>query len=357
MSAPPADLPAQAVSPPAGVPAPTNGSPPTDLGAAADVRASTPAWLQRVVYFLPLILPLVVVITFLGFYKLFLLCPEHQACSPFTSAEIMANLSNSDQTRVDSYVARAMWTLINGVHLLACLTAIVAAGVVIDRALSEYSPAVRWTIILITIAAAADIALGTSLWTLKKDLLSPAQLLHQATIGKKDLPGISKYNRIAEAFSLTGALSLAAAACAILWKRDVNKLLDEADLKRRINLLRPVLYVGAAVLILGVIRLSATHGWAVSYLPPNKDITTTVSSLTSGIIGSLGTTYTLVIAGIYLPAILILRSRLNDVAPGQTDSSGWIKLVPKVIAIIGPFLAGPLGKLLINLANSLGGNL
>jgi len=314
-------------------------------------RASN--WQKRIVYFLPLILPIAVLLTFVGFYKQFLLCSAEHPCAPFTTSEILPNVSTSDQTRVAAYVARASWTLINGVHFLACLFAVITAGYVIYHALSDYKNH-RRMIILLTVAAAFDIALGVSLFTLK-DVFSPAQQLQQATIGSV-LPAISKYNRLAEALSLTGALSLAAATCAVLWQRNVKQKLDEEQLQQRISLLKPVLYVGAAALVIAVLRLAATHAWAVSYLPPDSDVGRAVTSLTTGIVGSLGTTYTLVIAGIYVPAALILRSRLKEEAPAAAASTNtWSQIVPKVIALIAPFLAGPLGNLLVDVVNSLGG--
>jgi len=169
------------------------------------------------------------------------------------------------------------------------------------------------------------------------------------------LPAISKYNRLAEALSLTGTLSLAVAACAILWQRDPNSAQDTESLKRRMNLLKPVLYVGAVTLVLAVLRLSATHSWALSYLPSENELGKAFNSLTTGIVGTLGTTYTLFIAGVYLPTALILRSRLKEVDPALPDTTGWMQLLTRVMALIGPLLAGPLGKLLIEVVNSLGG--
>ena len=308
---------------------------------------------KRIVYFLPLILPVVVVLTYFLFYQKFLFCTSDHPCSPFTSADILAGVSTSDQTRVAAYVARASWTLVNGMHFLACLCAIVTAGIVIYKALSEYDPKLRWTIVLLTVAAALDVAFGVSLLTLK-DVLSPAQQLHRATIGQV-LPSISKYNRIAEALSLTGALTLAVAACAILWRRDIDRELDDETVKKRMKLLRAVLYVGAATLVIAVLRLAATHAWAVSYLPPESDLGKAVATLTTGIIGSLGTSYTLVIAGIYLPAALILRSQLKEDANAKSSIDGWLALTPRILALIAPLLAGPVGKLLVDATNSFGG--
>ena len=323
------------------------------MSAVADVPAPPSNWRQRIVCFLPFIVPVVVVATFVVFYQGFLFCSSEHPCAPFTSDQIRAAVITTDPARVSAYVARASWTLINGVHLLACLLAIITAAFVIDHALSDYDPKVRWTVILITVAAALDISLGVSLWSIN-DIFSPAQQLHRATIGDA-LPGIGKFNRFAEALSLTAALSLAVAGCAILWQRDPNTGQDAESLKRRMNLLKPVLYVGAVAFVLAVLRLSATHSWALSYLPSENELGKAFNSLTMGIVGTMGTTYTLFIAGVYLPTFLILRSRLKEVDPALPDTTGWMQLLTRVMALIGPLLAGPLGAALIALVKSLGG--
>jgi hypothetical protein len=308
-------------------------------------------WKQQLICLLPLIVPVIVVITFVSFYNWFLLCSTEHPCSPFTAAEILAGVSNTDQARAAIYVARASWTLINGVNALASLLAIATACFVIHNILSERKVNGRATIILLIVFAAINIALAVSLWA-SGDVSSPAQQLLRATVGQ-GLPWINKYNRGIEALSLTGTLALAAAACAVLWRPDTN--LDQKTLQKRKSLLNPVLYVAAATLVLAVLRLAATHAWAVSFLPTDNEFGTAIKSLTTGIVASLGTLYTLLIAGIYLPAALILRARIKKVAPDQPDSDTWLQFLPKAIALISPLLAGPMGDVLVKVINSLGG--
>lgn len=319
---------------------------------------------SRIIYFLPVIAPLVVIATFFVFYKGFLFCSATNPCSPLSAAEILAGVSNSDQTRVAAYVARATWTLVNGVHLLACLVAIVTAGVVIDHALMpEYETKVRWLIILIVVALALDVSLLVAWWT-AGDVWSPAQQLLRATVGQK-VPGINKYNRLAEALSLGGTLSLAAAACATLWQRHAGADEDEQQLLKRVRLLRPVLIVGAVTLVIAILRLSVTHAWGASFLPPDSALAKNLASLITGIVGSLGTVYTLLMAALYLPAAIILRARVMKLATTQQDPQTWLsnngldlsisKVVPRVIALLAPLLAGPLGDLLVRATKDLGG--
>lgn len=337
---------------------------PANVTAANDTQRSQ--W-WKVEYFLPLIVAVVVLATHFIFYKKFLFCLDGP-CSPFTAAEIAAGIAPAEQTRFAAYIARASWTLINGVHVLACVLAIVTASIVIYRALAaDYRDGkTRWMIILTIIALAADVSLFLALWTAEKDAYSPAQQLLRATVGQAQvLPGINKLNRWGDALSLTSTLCLAVAACGTVWQRDVNKKLNADEVAKRVRLLRPVLYVGALMLVIAVLRLSATHAWAVAYLPADTDLGKSVATFTKGVIGTLGTVFTLLIAGIYLPAALMLQARVREVAATQQSPEDFIRnnginlSVPaslgRVIVLISPFLAGPLGERLVEATKALVG--
>ena len=336
----------------------TNVTPPTTTNVSQ--------W-WKVKYLLPLIVAVVVLLTHFILYKKFLFC-SNSPCSPFTAAEIASSVAPADQTRFAAYVARASWTLINGVHLLACVLAIVTASIVIYRALAaDYGDGkARWMIILTVIVLAADVSLFVALWTAEKDANSPAQQLLRATVGQAQvLPGINKFNRWGDVFSLTGTLCLAVAACATVWRRDVNEKLDADRVAKRVRLLRPVLYVGALMLVVAVLRLSATHAWAVTFLPADTDLGKAVATFTKGIIGALGTVFTLLIAGIYLPAALMLQARVREVAPSQPNPQEFLTnnginlslpaTLGRAIVLISPFLAGPLGERLVEATKALVG--
>lgn len=321
---------------------------------------------ERLPDLLPLLVPVVVFITFFVFYNRFLFCSKENPCTPLTAAEITAGISNLDQTRAAIYVARASWTLINGVHVLACLAAIVTAGIVIYRALPkpDYSRSKKWMLISIVVVAAADISILVAIWTLG-DVSSPAQTLSHSTVGQM-IPWFNRYNRLLDALSFTGTLAMAVAACATIWKWNAADE-TEAQLKQRVNLLKPILYVSAATLAIAVFRISATHGWAASYLPPESNIGKSVASLVSGIVASMGTLFTLLVAGIFVPAAVVLRARIRDLATREQpkDPDGWLashglalsfsQSVRGVLALLTPLLAGPVGELIAQVTSTLTG--
>jgi membrane protein DedA with SNARE-associated domain len=109
-----------------------------------------------------------------------------------------------------------------------------------------------------------------------------------------------------------------------------------------------------------VLRLSAMLSWGQSFLAPDTATGKSVSTLVAGITSSLGVYFTLLMLGMYLPAALLLRERARRVAEGDDFEAreDWLKkhglaisvadYIPRVLALLGPLLAGPIGELLKN---------
>ena len=314
-------------------------------------------------YFLPLIVPCVIILTFFVFYGGLLRCSEKdEKCSPVVSSELKEAVDVSGEVKAASYSARASWVLVSGVSFLACLVAVVCAGMIIYNILRQVRPRHRWLLILLVIFASVDVSLLISL-NVAADKWSPAQTLIGATVGQT-LRAINRYNRLFDSMSLTATLCLASAACVTLWQRDVNARPSVADVARRVRMLRYVLYVGAALLALGVLRLSAMLSWGQSFFAADSETGKSVSTLVSGVTSSLGAYFTLLMLGIYLPAALLLRERALEVAEGKDleEKQNFLKThgldvsfadyVPRVLALFGPLLAGPIGELLSHVFTS-----
>ena len=317
----------------------------------------------RVSYFLPLLVPILIVIAFVGFYRLFLFCEgADAACSLITTTVLRAGVRSGNDIQVRSYVAKATWTLVNGVHVIACLAALIISGVVMNRALSEsnYSRLERTILISLAIALAAAGSLWVSVF-FNNDTGSPGPQLLRSTVGQV-LPTIFIWIRGFDALSLTSVFCLCCAACAILWNPKPGEPEDPASLKKRLRLLRFVLFTSAAMLVISVFRLSTTLNWGASFIPSDGEVGKFIGPLVSGIVSSLGTFYTLLIAGMYFPAMLLLRKRVNDLAeaPGApatflTDNnlnpsvSAWL---PRIVAILAPLMAGPFIDLLKTLTGT-----
>jgi hypothetical protein len=315
----------------------------------------------RVSYFLPLLVPILIVIAFVGFYRLFLFCKGPDApCSLITTTVLRAGVRSGNDTQVRSYVAKATWTLVNGVHVIACLAALIISGVVLNRALSNYDRLKRTILISLAMAVAAAGSLWVSVF-FNNDTGSPGPQLLRSTVGQV-LPTIFIWLRGFDALSLTSVFCLCCAACAILWKPKPDEAEDPARLKKRLRLLRFVLFTSAAMLVISVFRLSTTLNWGASFIPSDGEVGKFIGPLVSGIVSSLGTFYTLLIAGMYFPAMLLLRKRVNDLAEASgapatflTDNnlnpsvSAWL---PRIVAILAPLMAGPFIDLLKTLTGT-----
>jgi hypothetical protein len=312
----------------------------------------------------PLIAPLILIVTYVGFYSRFLFCAKDGgACSPVSAETILGAIKNPSDVAI--YVARASWTFAGGLYLLACIVALFTAVLVMNEVFSNFGSKSPWQPILIIMFVALDVALVMSLWA-SKDISSPAQQLLRATVGQ-GVPEINKYSRLFDAISLTATLTLACAASAILFQRDSK--LEKEELRRRQTLLRYVLYVGGALLAIAVLQLSTRLGWGASYLPAGSGITPSVNSLVTGILNSMGSFYALLMAAVYVPAALVLQSRVKQLAAREApdDPNTWLttngfslsfsQYLPRIVALLGPMLAGPIGELLIRTSKAISGTI
>jgi hypothetical protein len=138
----------------------------------------------------------------------------------------------------------------------------------------------------------------------------------------------------------------------------MKKLQDLADKKANLETL---LYIGTVLLIVGVLRMTAMGNWSLAFMTPEtaKIANTFFAHLTT-VIGGF---FTLLLATAYIPAIYILQQRhqvlLDRYAENGIDTAKEAEktdfifsmkdALPKIIAIIAPFLTGPIAELFKNL--------
>lgn len=315
----------------------------------------------------PLIAIVFVVVTHFLFLDRFLACPKAgPKCINFDTGPMLQAAKKAFTSDTSVYVGGVLWTLASGLRLLVSLSVLIAAAFVIREGIGKHAKGRRGALTLALITAwAAAISLLASSGAIDRDM--PGFRLMSGTIGRT-LPDIVKYNVLFDALGLTVGVVLAVAACAAI-RRDAAQDTEES-LSRRMWLLRRVLYAGAAALVVSVAWLSVTLNWAGSFLPgADTPAGKEVSTLIAGIVNSLGISYTLLLAALYLPAALVLRGRTHALAvarqqpPDKRDE--WLKArglalsyaeyLPRLVAVLAPLLVGPVADLVKNVLNVGGG--
>ncbi|MDQ1612199.1 MAG: hypothetical protein QOG00_2130 [Pyrinomonadaceae bacterium] len=313
----------------------------------------------RALHLAPLLTTLFVFATFGIFYGKFLQCPDGSYQCLLSFKLLFRELRPEVATSAAGYIDRVTWTLAGGLHLVVSLAAMTVSCFIIYSALDRHRVRDRWLLIIVTLLVAANIGLCVAILT-AADVSSPAQLMLERTAARV-IPRINFYNRGFDALGLTVGITLAVAACTIIW-RNPGETQDERELMRRQRLLRALLYAGAAALVIGVLRLGTAVGWGGSFWAANTPAGKEASSLITGIVSSLGISYTLALASMYLPAMLVLNARAQTLAETESPDrqEEWLKKngltlslvghLPRLLALLGPVLVGPVGELLSRLA-------
>ena len=209
--------------------------------------------------------------------------------------------------------------------------------------------------------------------------MSTSEPMLSATVAREPLlgmPGIVGVMGFLNSLSSAATLALVLAVWFLIRPRpEESRVLvaagDRDELFRRLSALREsstymriFLYVGTAALVTGVLRMNATLSWMQSFLVPADEVI--LDGLRTTMVGVIGATYSLMLASMYLPAMLILRARASGLigeaavtpevraeARQEVDFSVSFKdVLPRILALLGPVLAGPAGEFLARLAGA-----
>lgn len=154
---------------------------------------------------------------------------------------------------------------------------------------------------------------------------------------------------------------LLGASCALLVSPARGGKRPIEELAGRLRRLQRLLYAGAAVLVAAVIEMHAFYRWPGAWLP--EEAARHVDRLATVISTSTGTVCTLLLLGLYFPALLVLRYRADyavaEEMPAASEAERQERLnamgltfsslpeLKRLAAVFGPLLAGgPLPTLL-----------
>jgi hypothetical protein len=367
------------------------------------MHEATEHWVEkRVAAATPLALVFVLIAFYGAFQKAFIECPKDGIgrCQPFVAShvypldktepldengEVWKGDGNDDTASRNKlaarYGGRLVWVFLSAVTSLLSLAALVVAGVLIYKSPGfwKMGPGASAAAALI-VSSALGLMLYLFFWRDFMPIMGP---VFEATIaaGKVGVPVVGQTMRLLNALGYAASFALVFATCAILLPRHLNAQsardgrpppvtqrgeTDQADVSRKLDILaaqaaglRVVLYVGTFLLIAGILRMSALGQWVISYVAPSA--VAAAQNLNTAVVAVTGGFYTLILAAVYLPSAYIIsrrawvvvgRSTIANPADAQATklqerglAFSFKESLPRVLAVLGPLLAGPIGEL------------
>lgn len=357
----------------------------------------------------PVVAVVVLVAVYAFFQSTFIECKFRFAkCIPFNAGHIFTlnpsnpineknnSVSGDDQNKVkdsrrliaERYNGRVVWVFLVAVSALLCIATFFTAFRLIDSSSSfrNESGATR-----ITLFMGVTLLLGFLLFFFPRSYTPVMMDILKATIAQHaqfGIPIVFGTMNIINSLTYAAAFMLVFASCSIVLPRVLprvppRKSVVKADIKDDIGALnetdqqpdeasretvnrlaaiaeqmrdlRIVLYFGTFLLIIGVLRMSAVTQWTLAFISP--DALDAAKSFYISLASVAGGFNSLILAAVYLPAAYILQRRAQLLAEAlplekQEEILGSNELtfslkesLPRILAILGPLLVGPIGEL------------
>ncbi len=257
-------------------------------------------------------------------------------------------------TELQSIVVRLTWSVTGIFFVLTLIVSVTVLLRIITAAFRDRSPAVRGTVI----GAAVVSGLACVWGSMRDDLFTVADFnpILERSFTLLEIRSAPELAPLYTGFMLLVAVLLMFAASASL----VNPATSPSDssaghLRRQTRRLNTALFVGATMIVAGIVHAIALHRLPGALLDEAgaEELNALVHALSTGI----GAVWTFILLGIYLPAALILRWRalelahaeLPDDAPPETVSA-WlsengltshaVQQLARIAALLGPLLVG-----------------
>jgi hypothetical protein len=151
--------------------------------------------------------------------------------------------------------------------------------------------------------------------------------------------------------------------CAILYLpvSEVNPAgLHEAA--EKMKNLRIMLYLGTLLLVVGMLLIRSLYQWSLAFMLRDEKAVKMAESFFANMLSVEGGFFTLVLAAAYLPAAFIIRrqvDKIQDLPENEAEKEAelkkynltfsFVESLPRIIAILGPILAGSVGDLFTKL--------
>jgi hypothetical protein len=289
--------------------------------------------------------------------------------------ESLTNKKDADEVKLSGiqnrlskrYANRMLWVFLTGVSLILSIAAIIIALFAICNSLKDAGKTYKfksYSVAVGLIALTAGIA-GSFAWlaySKKEKYMSVILPMYQQSImleGGSLIDSINFINVLAFAvivFLVVASGSLLYKVQATAEDQSLTTSQKEIAYSTSRNYLQIILYVGAAMLVAGVIRTAVLQDWHLSFVSDaqsNAYVTSLEIFFESSLKVQAGF-YSILLAVIYFPAAYWIKQNVANLKlpPEQTSEKGlsftWTDFLPKLISVFSPILAAPLSGFIGN---------
>ncbi len=258
------------------------------------------------------------------------------------------------------YNGRTSWVFLMAVYMFLSVISFVVSILLTRKSFADWG---KPPVIGIVILMALSTLLGLTLHYFK-DLYMPVLkgLLEKTIV--VDVTNIVQVANTINSIGFAASFSLVLASCAVLLPTSGQGLDRLKKLSTRMNDLRAILYTGTLMLVAGVLLMRSLFNWSIAFIPQTAQDIEVADIFNSGILSAEAGFYTLILAAVYLPAAFILQERAHSITVGSNEEAekdriltgasltfSFTESLPRILAILAPLLAGPVGELFGRLPN------
>jgi len=263
------------------------------------------------------------------------------------------------QFNASRFGGRIVWVLLEMTLVVFTILGIFVAIRIIYKSLYRYR---FWGYILFGMIAVC-LLVGLLFYLNPRLYLRIITTIFEKTI-IHDFPESMAVMNIIYSFAFTSVFLLYLAVSSMLYSAlvpgAVQSIDDVGDKNRQ---LRSVLYVGALILVNGILVFEAVFRWANAYFVQDDKLLSSANQVVASFTMLWSVFFSSLLATAYIPAFLILRS-LALIAPSlPNDYTGRMKkleeqgfkisiteTLPRIAAIAAPIFTGPIGEIISKLA-------
>jgi hypothetical protein len=252
------------------------------------------------------------------------------------------------------YGGRMTWSFLAVANVLIYVASVAVVLMVLYRLFSR-----RRATCLAVLVFSASILVVIVMYCNRDLHMALFEPLFQQTI-VNDVPRIVEITNRLNSLGNGAAFLLILTSCAILL-RDYRSSAPNGltDLSTSMKSLRFILYVGTCLLVAAVLLKKSLYQWSLAFASRDEQLAKVGEAFLSSFLSVEGGFYTLMLAAMYLPAAYVLYKRawtLKNLPEEETKKEEMLKehgmtfslteSLPRILAILGPLLAGPIGDLL-----------